>query len=52
MRGFSDYAQALELRQDVCSGETLLPDRYTVRCRIGRGGRLWMDRVPVRVCAC
>lgn len=42
----SEYLQALEYRYDD-SHEAVAPMKYKARCRVGRGGRLVIDRVPV-----
>jgi len=43
----ADYLTDLEYRVDERNGNYLEPARYKARCRIGRGGRLVLDRVPV-----
>ena len=41
-RNMSEYMEDLELREDADP-----PSRYRVRGRIGRGGRIVMDRIPI-----
>lgn len=48
-RTAADYLTDLEYRADHTDGQYLVPSRYKARCRIGRGGRLWLDRIPVSV---
>ena len=49
----ADYIRALEYRTDRSNsssrgdGQQVLSVRYSARCRIGRGGRLVVDRFPV-----
>jgi hypothetical protein len=45
---WSSYMADLEYRADEKDGAYIAPQRYKARCRIGRGGRLVMDRIPVR----
>jgi bifunctional DNA-binding transcriptional regulator/antitoxin component of YhaV-PrlF toxin-antitoxin module len=42
----TDYLQALEYKIDE-NGETILPTKFRSRCRVGRGGRMIIDRIPV-----
>jgi hypothetical protein len=44
---WSNYMADLEYRTDEKDGAYIAPLRYKARCRIGRGGRLVMDRIPV-----
>eukprot|EP01034_Spumella_vulgaris_P030038 gene30038-37188_t len=46
-RSYSNYLDDLELRRDPLTGRVIPPDKYRGRCRVGRGGRLIMDRIPV-----
>lgn len=41
-----EYIEDLELRTDM-NGATIAPATYHCRFRVGRGGRLIMDRIPV-----
>jgi hypothetical protein len=41
-RSVSEYAAELELRSDLP-----LPTKFRCRGRVGRGGRIVIDRVPV-----
>ena len=44
----NDYLDDLELHRHVdADGDTQLPLKYRCRGRVGRGGRLVMDRLPV-----
>lgn len=45
----AEYLTDLEYRVDERDGSYLEPARYKARCRIGRGGRLMLDRIPVRI---
>lgn len=42
-----DYLESLELRRDEF-GEPMIPHKYRIRYRVGRGGRLIADKIPVR----
>lgn len=42
-----DYLEALELRRDE-NLEIVMPIKYRTRFRVGRGGRLFGDKIPVR----
>lgn len=42
----ADYLEDLELRTDS-SGVVVPPKSFRCRCRVGRGGRLVMDRIPL-----
>ncbi len=46
----NEYIQALEFRNDE-NFDPILPTKFRSRCRIGRNGRLIVDRVPVRCCS-
>lgn len=48
--GPEDYLESLELRRDEY-GEPMIPHKYRIRYRVGRGGRLIADKVPV-CCGC
>ena len=41
-----EYLQSLEYKYDD-NLEVIAPIKYKARCRIGRGGRLVVDRIPV-----
>lgn len=41
-----DYLEALELRRDEY-GEPMIPHKYRIRYRVGRGGRLVADKIPI-----
>jgi hypothetical protein len=41
-----DYMESLELRRDEY-GEPMIPHKYRIRYRVGRGGRLVADKIPI-----
>lgn len=43
-----EYLQQLELQYDN-KGQVKLPSKYRARCRIGRNGRVIIDRIPVSI---
>lgn len=42
MRSYAEYMSDLEFRDDEA-----IPNKFRCRARIGRGGRLVYDRIPV-----
>ncbi|KAJ1426439.1 hypothetical protein B484DRAFT_83836 [Ochromonadaceae sp. CCMP2298] len=46
VRSVGEYIDALEYRYDA-ENRPILPTKYRARCRVGRGGRLVVDRIPL-----
>lgn len=47
-RNLTNYLRDLEFRRDA-QDQVILPEKYRARCRVGRGGRVVVDRIPVRL---